>query len=244
MGGDFHGQHDAGFDLLDFDYTVFAVDFAAYGHGLHKAQAGRAVIDHIGKTSGFPSHGDLHFAHQHQGQIALGNRHAEWTHGFAFFWIGVDPVVIAREFGKLIDQLLRHGHGVGPVAPLFRHQALHLLQALGVDGALGYSRCSRDGRGFGFRRFGLDDGCLRCIHSGEAQNGLCAWALVKHGAHSHADLDFVSIHAYQIGVDVYAFFEFDHGQLLRRFVGELGHGGDARCGVGVQLAFAADFFPL
>jgi hypothetical protein len=67
----------------------------------------------------------------------MGNGGSERAFLTRLHGIGVNPVVIAREPGELVDDFLAHSELVGPGAVLLGHQRLHGLDVLDGDLALG-----------------------------------------------------------------------------------------------------------
>ncbi|MNT18962.1 hypothetical protein D3C72_1541930 [compost metagenome] len=94
-----------------------------------KAQAIRAIVDLRTETGDLKPQRQFHPRLQHLDQRPVGDSAAKRTVLPGLLRIGMNPVIVAGQLGKGIDQRLIHQHRVAPVAELLADQR---LQALGI----------------------------------------------------------------------------------------------------------------
>ena len=158
--------------------------------------------------------------------------------------IGMDPVIVARQGGELVDQLLADEEIIRPVGPLIADQAAHGGKVLAGNLPL-RGRCRAIDNNFGrsFGRCSRDHLGLRRIDRGIAQQSHAAGPFVEHRTHPHADLQVFGRHADHGRVQMRALIEFHDRQQLRHFIAEFSQRRHPRHGVAVQLARAGDIAP-
>ncbi|MNL49046.1 hypothetical protein D3C87_1719510 [compost metagenome] len=145
----------------------------------------------------------------------------------------MDPVIVTRQPGKFVDQRLVDHHDIAPVAELLADQCLQGRPIVEVDLPRDRLLRRRRCRFAVLRRQRLKARRI-LVHPGEAQQaGALGVDFGEHRLQGHADLDFVFLETYQVGVDAHPFGQLDHRQFLRHFINEVGQGRNARHGVAV-----------
>ncbi|MNY23635.1 hypothetical protein D3C86_1573080 [compost metagenome] len=130
---EFQGHLGATGRHLDFFHPGPRMDPRTGRHWRREAQAIGAVVDLGGVAADLEAQRQFHPRLQHLDQRAMGDGAAERALQARPLRIGMDPVIIARQLGKGVDQCLIDQHHIAPVAELLADQGLQGRPVVEVD---------------------------------------------------------------------------------------------------------------